>query len=139
MPDRATAAAKAAQQRSPQAVKALKALRRHGIRGLRRSAPQRLKVNRAAMRRRASWHVLSRAELRLLMSGLLEWEMRSQGPMRARLRRKRMEAIDFFRRVHGPLASDRLWVAPVTGAPRRGTVRHQARTEQWSGSRWRLG
>jgi hypothetical protein len=44
------------------------------------------------------------------MSGLASWEARSTGQARSRIRRKRLEAVAFFRRHHGPLAANRLWV-----------------------------
>jgi hypothetical protein len=81
-----------------------------------------VQVRNPLMRRRASWPMLSKAELRLLMAGLVDWESRSRGPIRARIRKKRLEAVEYYRRVHGPLAEDRLWV------PRKST---SAAARQW--------
>jgi hypothetical protein len=45
------------------------------------------------------------------MSGLAEWERRARiGPVRSRIRRTRGDAVEFYRRHHGPLGEDRLWV-----------------------------
>jgi hypothetical protein len=76
----------------------------------RRSAPSAIEIYNPLKRRRAYWSALPKAELRLLMHGLAEWEERSKGAVRARIRRKRVEAVAFYRRKFGGLPSDRYWV-----------------------------
>jgi hypothetical protein len=96
-----------------------------------------IKTHHPLMRRRAGWHVLSRAEMRLLMAGLMDWEFRSIGPMRARLRRKRLDAVEFFRRFHGPLPNDRLWMTAGRESHRhRRRQSHEARSERAKGVMW---
>ncbi len=75
------------------------------------------------------------------MAGLANWEARSTGQVRSRIRRKRLEAVAFFRRYHGPLAADRLWVAgrvknktSTLGPP---APRHDPRQEQVRGVLWK--
>ena len=45
------------------------------------------------------------------MAGLADWEARSFGPSRSRIRRKRLDAVAYYRRRFGGLADDRLWTA----------------------------
>jgi len=72
--------------------------------------PVRILTHKPVMRRRSNWSRLSKAELRLLMAGLAEWERRSSGPVRSRIRRKRIDAVHYYRKTHGFLTEDRLWV-----------------------------
>jgi hypothetical protein len=58
------------------------------------------------------WGLLSKPELRLLMAGLASWEQRSRGAQKARIRRKRLDAVSFYGRKFGRLSDDRMWVAP---------------------------
>ena len=72
------------------------------------------------------------------MAGLANWENRSQGPARSRIRRKRLEAVNFYRRAIGPLAEDRLWVGkrlPQEPFSHR-TGRHDPRREREHGVLW---
>ena len=99
-----------------------------------------VQIRNPLMRRRASWPRLNRAELRLLMAGLVDWEMRSRSAVRARIRRKRLEAVAYYRRVHGPLAEDRLWVSGASGSARARrsdrAERHDPRSEGTRGVLW---
>jgi hypothetical protein len=71
----------------------------------------RIRTYEPLMRRKTNWHLLSEAELRMLMHGLSEWERRAPlGPIRTRIRRTRRAAVDFYRKTYGRLAEDRLWV-----------------------------
>ena len=93
------------------------------------------------MRRKSNWRYLTNAELRLLMSGLSEWERRSPlGPIRTRIRRIRREVVAFYRKHHGPLADDRLWVPaklPKEKSERRSFLgRHDPRKENSRGVLW---
>lgn len=93
------------------------------------------------MRLRSNWRFLSAGELRLLMSGLANWERRSPiGPVRSRIRRMRRDAVEFYRKVHGSLAEDRLWVAPRLPTERgmrdRYLGRHDPRKERQFGVLW---
>jgi len=103
-----------------------------------RSTP--IRTNNPRYRRRAQWPNLSRAELRLLMSGLANWEARSTGQVRSRIRRKRLEAVAFFRKHHGPLANDRMWVgvkaAQKEQAPHRLASKHDPKKEDTRGILW---
>ncbi len=83
----------------------LKASRRR-----RRSAPARLQIYNPLKRRRAYWNALAKSELALLMHGLSDWEERSRGAVKARIRRKRVEAVAFFCKKFGGPSSDRYWV-----------------------------
>ena len=79
----------------------------------------------------------SLAKMRLLMAGLMDWELRSIGPVRARIRRKRLDAVEFFRRIHGPLADDRLWMTADRESHRhRRRQPHEARSERAKGVLW---
>jgi hypothetical protein len=78
----------------------------------RRSARSNVRIYNPRMRRRSNWSLLSKPELRLLMAGLAGWEERSIGSVRTRIRRKRREAVAFYRAKYGGLADDRLWVGP---------------------------
>ena len=73
-------------------------------------ASVRIQTHKPLMRRRSNWHRLSNAELRLLIAGLADWESRSAGSVLTRIRRKRQDAVHYYRKWHGPLADDRLWV-----------------------------
>jgi hypothetical protein len=92
------------------------------------------------MRRRSNWHRLSKAELRLLMAGLADWESRSIGSVLSRIRRKRQDAVGYYRKVHGPLADDRLWVQrnlPRISLASGGRARpHNPAHEQHHGVLW---
>jgi hypothetical protein len=81
-----------------------------GKSALLRSRPAPLQIYNPLKRRRAYWPALSKPELRLLMHGLAEWEERSRGPVKARIRRKRVDAVSFYRKRFGGLSSDRYWV-----------------------------
>jgi hypothetical protein len=74
------------------------------------------------------------------MSGLADWEARSIGPVRARIRRKRLEAVAYYRKVHGSLASDRLWVSHSIPLNRHAlaalSTLHNPRSEQERGVLW---
>ncbi len=74
------------------------------------------------------------------MSGLADWESRSTGQALARIRRKRLEAVAFFRKHHGPLLDDRLWVSlrgPVEQRPEQWlSRRHDPRLEKLRGVLW---
>ena len=64
------------------------------------------------MRVRSTWHMLTTGELRLLMAGFADWERRSPpGPIRSRIRGKRLDAVAYYRRAHGALGEDRQWVS----------------------------
>jgi hypothetical protein len=92
------------------------------------------------MRRKTHWQELLPAELRLLMSGLADWESRSVGPVRTRIRRKRLEAVAYYRKTHGPLANDRLWVPVKAPFKRRAndplSTPHNPRREHEHGLLW---
>jgi len=92
------------------------------------------------LRRRSNWGSLSRAELRLLMAGLADWESRSTGQVLARIRRKRLEAVAYFHRRHGALSADRLWVSrsgPVENRPANWlSRRHEPQLEHMPGVLW---
>jgi hypothetical protein len=74
------------------------------------------------------------------MSGLANWEVRSTGQARSRIRRKRLEAVAFFRKHHGPLANDRLWVSARTqmkkSASDRHALKHDPKKEDTRGVLW---
>jgi hypothetical protein len=74
---------------------------------LRRSSPKALQIYNPRNRRRASWAALAKPELALLMHGLSDWEERSRGAVKVRIRRKRIEAVAFFSRKFGGIAPDR--------------------------------
>lgn len=104
-----------------------------------RMCATRIKTHHPLHRRRANWPSLSRAELRLLMAGLSDWEARSRGPMRARIRRKRLDAVEFFRRFHGPLADDRLWASASSASHDVTAPPHNPRSERLKGALWHHG
>lgn len=60
-----------------------------------------LQIYNPLNRRRAYWRALPKAELSLLMHGLSDWEERSRGPVKARIRRKRVEAVAFYSEKFG--------------------------------------
>ena len=67
----------------------------------------------------SAWPQLQHYELRIFMARLLDLEQTSPlGPVRARFRARRAEAVRVYRRIHGSLGDDALWVAPDAG---RGT------------------
>jgi hypothetical protein len=74
------------------------------------------------------------------MAGLADWESRSLGPSRARIRRKRLDAVAYYRRKFGGLADDRLWVA--ARIPRKNSLRrerdrlHNPKRENQRGVLW---
>jgi len=105
----------------------------------RRSAPSVVRIHNPLLRRKARWPSLSKPELRLLMAGLADWELRSRGPSRTRIRRKRQDAVAFYRRKFGALGDDRLWVAarlPSETSSWRATRPHNPRREQERGVLW---
>ena len=102
----------------------------------RRSAPLSIQVYNPLKRRRASWHMLSKSELRLLMHGLAEWEERSRGPTKARIRRKRIDAVAFYRDKFGGLASDRYWVGERMHQKIAAYGLHNPKTEGKRGVLW---
>jgi hypothetical protein len=60
------------------------------------SAPAGLQIYNPRKRRRAYWSSLPKPEMALLMHGLSDWEERSRGALKARVRRKRVEADTFY-------------------------------------------
>ena len=111
-------------------------MRTPAFKSYRRSAPSSVGVYNPLKRRRAYWPLLSNAELRLLMHGLSEWEERSRGATKTRIRRKRVEAVQFYRKKFGGLSADRYWVGERmhTKIGERGL--HDPKTEQERGVMW---
>jgi hypothetical protein len=70
------------------------------------------------------------------MAGLADWESRSFGPSRTRIRRKRLEAVAYYRVKFGGLADDRLWVAARIPRKRSFGGPHNARREHERGVLW---
>ena len=76
-----------------------------------------------ANERKATWKGLSRPQLRLVMAGLADREAKAKRlAVRARLRRRRLEAVAIYRALHGSLREDRLWVAAKLRTPRLPTL-----------------
>ena len=101
----------------------------------------RIRTYEPLMRRKTNWHLLSEAELRLLMHGLSEWERRAAlGPIRTRIRRTRRAAVDFYRTKYGRLAEDRLWVPERLPTEKSNRFnqrrRHDPRKENHRGVLW---
>ena len=104
----------------------------------RRSASAGFALLNPLKRRRSRWRYLSRPEVRLLMSGLADWEQRSRGPVKTRIRRKRRNAVMYYRKTYGALPDDRPWTAVKLGraAPRVGRPAHDPRRENERGVLW---
>lgn len=102
----------------------------------RRSAPSAIQIYNPLKRRRAYWPALSKPELRLLMHGLAEWEERSRGAVKARIRRKRIESVSFYRKKFGGLASDRYWVGERMHKRIRTRELHNPKLENGRGVLW---
>jgi hypothetical protein len=98
------------------------------------SAPSKLQIYNPLKRRRSFWCHLSKPELRLLMAGLASWEQRSRGPVRARVRRKRLDAVSFYGLKFGVLSPDRLWAGRSVGT--EGAPAHNPRNENRWGALW---
>jgi hypothetical protein len=99
-----------------------------------------IRIYHPMMRLRSNWRMLTNAELRLLMAGLADWERRSDlGPVRSRIRRMRLDAVQHYRKVYGPLSDDRLWVAERQPNERKKTLhrnRHNPKNEKHIGVLW---
>jgi hypothetical protein len=106
-----------------------------GSAALRQSAPSRLRILSPLKRRRSQWRSLSKPELRMLMAGLASWEQRSRGSVRARVRRKRLDAVAFYGEMYGALPSNRLWTGKSVGG--YATPAHNPRNENMWGVMWR--
>jgi len=102
--------------------------------GRRRSSPSKLQIDNPLKRRRSFWCRLTKPELRLLMAGLANWEQRSRGPTRARIRRKRLDAVEYYGRRFGALSTERLWAGPRTSG--RALPMHNPRSENARGVLW---
>ncbi len=100
----------------------------------RHSVPSKLQIYNPLKRRRSYWRHLSKPELRLLMAGLASWEQRSRGSVRARVRRKRLDAVSFYGRKFGVLSSDRLWAGRSVGT--EAVPAHNPRNENRRGVLW---
>jgi hypothetical protein len=72
------------------------------------------------------------------MAGLANWEQRSRGAVKTRIRRKRLDAVAFYRRKFGSLSGDRLWTAPRLVGGRSGDERkpHDEKRENARGLLW---
>ena len=100
----------------------------------------RVRIHDPVKRLKSNWRHLSNAELRLLMSGIAEWESRTPlGPTHTRLRRRRRDAVFFYRKYHGKLGDDRLW-AIIRVKPSREAMkawgRHDPKREHARGVLW---
>ena len=65
------------------------------------SSPTPLQIYNPLKRRRAFWPSLAKPEMVLLMHGLSDWEERSRGTVKTRIRRKRIEAVTFYAKRFG--------------------------------------
>jgi hypothetical protein len=70
------------------------------------------------------------------MHGLAEWEERSRASVRARVRRKRIEAVAFYRKKFGGLASDRYWVGERMHRKIKADGLHDPKREHDRGVLW---
>jgi hypothetical protein len=68
------------------------------------------------------------------MAGLATWEQRSRGPVRTRVRRKRLDAVAFYGRKFGALSPERLWAGRSAGDQTAPT--HKPRNENRRGVLW---
>src|SRR5690349_9516737 len=100
----------------------------------RRSARHTAQIYNPLKRRRAYWKLLAKPELRLLMAGLVSWEQRSRGPVRSRVRRKRLDAVAYYGRRFGALARGSLWTERK--AEWRSGPLHSPRKENARGVLW---
>src|SRR6185295_7496593 len=65
------------------------------------------------------WHRLAPDELGAVMADLATLELQStQLAVRGRIRRRRLEAVALFRRLHGQLSEKWMWVPKYVRTPR---------------------
>jgi len=95
-----------------------------------------LQIYNPLNRRRAHWNALAKAELALLMHGLSDWEERSRGAVKARIRRKRVEAVAFYYEKFGGISTAGYWVGKRQHESIRQYGRHKPESEHGWGVLW---
>lgn len=104
-----------------------------------RSLASRIQVYNPLKRRRAHWHALAKPELLLLLRGLLDWEARSGGPVRARIRRKRTDLESLISMKFGAALTARIRASERLLRSPKGVVSHCPCRENLSGPLWHEG